>query len=781
MIKHYIKIAFRNLWKIKARSFVSIGGLTLGFLAFLVGFYWIYYELNYDRFYKESDRIFRVNINMGQGDIWLGIPYPLKDKLKNTFPEIEFIDIISTPEHLTNQGITIKAEENQERVTVPGIVYREDFLKIFPQTTLNGKEYSGSNDGALLTESLAKRLYGTTNIEGKLIHIYWEHAKYRMDQPIKIAGIIKDPPFNTVLKFDILIPHEVPVNDEWSNYSYPAYIKLHNKADKEQFLKKIKEFKFRNEHTPYLVPLSDVKHRNKGESFIEAYGILLIVAMATLLLLLSALFNYIILYITDILGRTKEMALRQTLGADFKNTRNLFYTEIIISFLIILILSLLLLPVLKNFLFLFTGVPMHGFHFYLIFFALWIICLLVILLFSSYPLWKIYKSNLYNKIRQNKNYLRKITLTIQLIICIFFLFCLLQFIRQFLFMNKSDFGFEKENILKLELPAQYKDKSAPFLNYIKSNPYVENVIHMNFEFYHTSFHSYTDADDIFKTDKKEAIYVSPLPPGFASFFHLTLNRGRFFNQEEDNEGFTKAVVNETLVHYLGIENIIGEKIYFRQRYIEIIGVVKDFHTAPMTTKIYPHIFINERQSSNLWGSGSIFYYIKYTSGKEKEVRRTLQEAYSSIIPEEEIKINSFSDYVRSFYLSESKIIQIFGFIAGSCLLISLLGIYAMVSLSARQRRKEIAIRKINGAPLSNLNMMIIKEYIMMVLVASLVGLPPGYILINKWLQTFYAFSIQARMEGILIALLVLLLVVFIVLQKIIKVIHENPAEVLKSE
>jgi len=765
MVKHYLKISLRNLWKNKIQTAVGIGGLSIGFIIFTVAFYWMYYELNYDSFYKDSGRIYLVNSLLGKEEAWAGSPRPLQPALERILPEAEATAGVARPE------ISLILEQLDERKEVKALAVYGDFFGLFPQKLITGSLPRENEKEVAICESLAMQLFNSVDVIGESLLV---DARYPIDaqrQPFKITGVVKDTPKNTTLPFDLILWYYPNNNDSWSNYFCSTYIKIREGADYKAVAPKIKEVETGEQRKRSFgtVPLNRAKYMARGESFWDGYNFLIIVAFTGLLLLVSALFNYIVLSITNIRARLKESALRKTMGAQIKNIFALFYSEIILSFIIVLMLSSILFVLMRGPIFGFTGIMMSGWDFYSVVILLWLICLVLSLISSIYPVKQMNRMNVHQSIIRSKNHFRKTVLTLQVIICLFLLFSLVEMTRQFYFVNNTDLGFERENLLELKIPSSAEAMIQPLTEKLNSSQYIKESLILRNRIFRSGY--YSTQTELFD-DSDDKILITPASPGFIEFFGLKVIHGN----DLDPNNMYQAVVNEKTVKKYGIENVLGKRVEAGGAEVEIVGVINDFHTSSMKDQISPEVFT----TTSMWGRSFLYYYIRYYPGKGKEARQMVTDACEDVLPGVEVELLTFDEYVSSFYKSEEVTLRIFGVIAFACLVICLLGVYAMVSLTTRQRQREIAIRKVNGADNKDIFIKLLTEYIIIVGIACIISLPPAYIFITKWLET-YAYKITFGIEVVLVIVLVACLVSVTVTQKILKVSRTNPAESLNTE
>lgn len=766
MIKHYLITSLRNLLKNKTQSIVGIGGLSLSFVIFVAAFYWIYYELSYDTFYKDHKSMYLVNSIIDANTIWVTTPQNLYNKLQQKFPEIEKTAGYHKREY------KVKSNDKEKSYNLNTLIVFGEYFEMFPHELVSGALPDPNKKEIILSESFANRLYHTIDVIGKNIEIDLDYP-YNASQSFEIVGIAKDTR-KTSMPFDVIFPYFPNRNDDWSNHNVYTIIKLKNNIDFDTFSEKLRSTKIEDKSLS-LVKINRIKYLGDGKAFIDVYGFLLIVTFISLLLLISALFNYIVLNITNINSSIKESGIRKSFGAGIWDIFKFLYSRTILSFLFVLFLSFLTFIIFGKSLLNFTGVIMDGSDFYIILLVIWIVCLIITFISITYPIYRLYRLNVQASIIKRRNLFRKVVLTLQIATSIFLLFSLMQISRQFLYMNNTDLGFNKENVFELSFPAS-EGSIIALMNELKSSPDIKQMLPMKFRFFIEGSYSNNNSG-LFDEKTEKRTNIIPVPTEFIDFFDIKMIAGKKFDK---NVSTNQVVVNKKVLEDFPNVEILGKVIRFREVDAEIVGVIDNIHTNPMNKEIVSNVFACGEEVDVLWGKTREYLYIRYASGKENEIRKAIISACEKIIPGTPVELITFNKYLGTFYESEKRTIQIFGTIGLSCLLICLLGVYAMVNLTTKQRKREIAIRKVNGATNKNIFTKLLKEYLMLVLIACIIVLPFGYKFISYWLQS-YAYKVSLGMEVILLIILITGLVVVTVIQKIIEVASTNPAESLKAE
>lgn len=804
MLTHYLKIAFRNLFKYKMQSLINIVGLAIGITFFSFGFHWLKYETSFDNFYPDSKNIYKVYIiEKLSGKKESLTPYILHKALKKDFPEVKEA-VFNDP---WRQGGYIC---NDKFYADPYFLSVEkDFLKIFPQQVLYGKtdDLLATSGEIVVTESFARKCWGTPDkAVGQIIQNF-------PNKSFTVTSVIKDMPSNTTLQADgcktedttIRFYKNMPENKQWEIFHFDTYILLHNNIDKKAFEKKLRTYAIDNKLNPSIyigiVPITAVKHTlglfTKENTFNLSY--IKTFAVASALLLICAFFNFLNLLFNRFLQRTREIKLRDSLGAGQQTLLLQFSLEIGIQIIIALLLSLALLEIIA---------PSfeQQFETYIIrdnlikeFIILSLFSLFTLLLISWGPLHKLihFASDLKgnNRTRQiSQARFRQISISIQLIISVFFIFSAFALFRQVYYMNNTDWGFNKDNLIQLTMNVSKREEIT---REVASLPTVKAFIPTGlFTLSNENTRGESDVEWEGKSEISRPVFqVIDVGSNFPKDMEIPLLKGRYFEDADiiqpTNDGMpvgSKILINEEAAKIIG-GDVIGKKISMKSNWFssatgygreefEIIGVVRDFHGLSLRNPIVPMII---KQSWEKWTG--YYNYVRVYPGTEKQSIETIRNVFQKhASPRDGVsKIITVKQLIQDLNKSETATLQLFSLLAFLCILISIFGIYSISLSNMERRKKEIAVRKVLGASTKSILLMFFKEYIWLVLVANLISLPIAYLFINRWLEQ-YPYRIHLSVGMYLIVIMVnCLLVIVTVLQQVIKAAGENPAEVIKSE
>lgn len=780
MLIHYLKVAIRNLLRDKLQSIIGILGLSLGLLCLILGLYWFWYETNYDRKQPDIDRIYQIMA-------WAGpqsrtqLPSLYAEDFKNKCADIEAVTYKERRERL------VKVSEDKQAMLLNMYLVDRSYLTFFE---LNFRKALPSNgfrtyNEIILTESTANRLFQKVDVEGESLLIFGE--------PYTIVGVVLDREKHSLQQFDCLLL-AYPAEDT-SSADSEVYVKLNKHTDQKRFGEIIRKIQLTDSGTLEfdVCSLKHSKYQLGTKSFWDAYASLLIAVAGIVLIAVSVIFNFLLLNTARFLLRLKEFHLRKSLGGVQKQLVGLLYIEMLLSFLIAVVIVLVSVELIKNSFIAFVDIGYIADKFGMISLICILSFLVFILLGGLYPI--VYaKSHMTDKlfVQPQKGEMQMGVLGIQMSIGIAFLLCIYALFSQFYYLTRTNFGFETNNILRIDMKDRsVRNNSDVFCENMKKSAFVESYIVMGYgDLFFGGGSNFRDPGFFTSLDHKYGntdfrLMVKSVRQEMFSFFDMKFISGRPFEQGKDA---SSVILNKEAVKQLGLKDPIGQKFTLNENkgeVVEVIGVLEDFHSEPFTEPMKPTVYFNyEQRSSTQLPNFSTNYqtlYIKYKPGaKDKAMADALKSYRELALSDANPEIVDFSDYIKSFYETEQKVVNVFNIISLLSILIVIFGIYAMLVFTLRRRRKEIAIRKILGANLGLLVGLFGKKYLILVSLSSLVALPIAYYSVNQWLDS-YAYRVDIHILLLpAIWLLMTLLVLFIVFIQILRAMKSNPVEVIKE-
>ncbi len=743
MLKNYLKIALRNITKNKTYSIINISGLAIGMACFIFIIFYIQYELSYDKFNKNGDQIYRVILNPGntayQGKDGFNVtPAPLVPVIKTECPEIVNASRVykDFPDPLVQYGENSFVEKK--------FFYADpDFLSMFSYPLISGNPKTALSEpySVLITQETANKYFGNRNPVGKSLTID-EKDQYQ------VTGVIKDVPQNAHFTFDFLcsfstLYSQIHNMDRWDNNNYQAYVQLlpgTSLADLETKFDIISK-KYNGEESKYIYRLEHLYriHLYGDRNFeIENNGdvrFLYLFGAIGFFILLIVCFNYVNISTAQSVKRSKEVGLRKVVGANrIQLIRQFLVESLVISFLgfcLAILFVELFLPVFNSFMN--TDIQFSLFADMKIFFVLSGISLFIGCLAGAYPAFfasafqpdYILKSGFksgFGSIR-----LRNVLVVVQFIICAVLIIGTITVYKQLQFIKNKDLGFKKDHIVTVHLT--YNDKNMrknfnQFINELRLNSNVLNVSASECLPYEIRNSTITDWDGKAKDDNF-SIYRNRVDNHFLDLYGIPLINGE--KSSWDRFGSKSVfILNKTAQQALGWKNPVGKRFgcSFTSKEDGIIaGVVDDFHYYPLHYAIDPLVLeLVDDKTENL-----PFQYlsIKINSADVPATISFIEKKWK-LFSSYPFDFQFLDTQVDTMYKTEQRLGQLFNFFAVLAIFIGCLGLYGLITFSIEQKIKEIGVRKVLGASISQIVYMLSKEIIICIVIANIVALPVSW-------------------------------------------------------
>jgi len=798
---HYLKITFRNIWKYKTQSLIGVFGLAFAIACFVPALYWMRYETLYDSFQTDAERIYRVYaVEKQSGKVNDLVPIILAKKMSEQVPAVEAATAFIAE---TNNCKT----ENIPHIRLLTLSADSSFFQVFPQQFVSGDSHQPLQVmfNIVITESVAIRLFGDVE---KAIGQQIQSTFYFFNPPYTVTAVVKDPPANTNLPFDALLHHDLlagitssPEELQWVQFVTQMYVKFHAHTDTGKQAEELSDFAARlggnADIEVRITPVTDVRHHLNTDMPFTLNFIRLFTA-AGILLLFSAIFNFLNLYLDLFRGRNRELHQRSVHGAKGRQLIVQMLFELACAILVALLFGcsfvIIARPAFSGLLDLEIGMP----ELMRLFFVCGIGIMTLILIIGFITFWRLSHVAIRPLSKGKRNggpVLRRMAITLQLVVSVVFIVATGVVMMQIRFVNNKDLGFNRSGIIQLHglPPYMQANLRTSLIHELEAIPQIESISTSNFEPQHNA----KTADMVSVVEwpgkpshEKATFNIIPTDSRFPEILGLKMIEG-----EWNKEGVMQSVVlNEEAVRVMGLSDPVGTNlrvsIYnldmeiaqkeFDVEY-KVMGVVKDFHTLSLRSRIHPTIFIPSHSENPRITADNILY-IHVVAGQEQEALRQIIDVLPGIDPSfADLRLTTLDDLYDNFNHSEQAGLKMFSVLATVCLLISLFGIYAVAVASTQRRRKEIAVRKVVGAEAGNIAGLFFREYILQVIIAGAFALPLAYLAMSRWLQG-YAYRTNIPwwlLVGVLVGVVaVVLLTVF---GQVRKAANSNPAEVVKSE
>ena len=792
MYKSHFKFALRNILKHKASTGLNVVSLGVGIACFIFVAIYIQGELTYDKFHRDYDRIHRVAIDFvdanGRRLPDATTPPALAPALKQTFPEVE-----ASARLFPTWGTKFLLGVSEEKK-----FYEEDFLRtdstffdVFDFEILHGSAEGALDqpDQIVLTRSTALKYFGKENAIGETItHFANQNTIY------KVSAIIEDVPVSSHFKFDFLARiTSQNLETNWGWYNYYTYIKLVPGGDINSLEPKLQPF-FESNLDPqeyyniiYTQPLTDIHLRSDLKWELEANGnidnIYIFSALGVFVLLISCL-NYLNLSVAGSLKRFKEVGVRKVFGAHRKSLVGQFIAETLITLLIALVLGGILSEVLFRGLHDILGreVSLLQKENALVLLSISGIVVAVGVIAGIYPAIHLSSFKVANAVkgisaRSGKSLLglRKILLVVQFAISAFMIFGTIAVYQQLQHVKKLDKGFAMEQVLIIENATSAANqqtmknelmKIADVLNAGISNGVVGSL---NW----TTALGYPDAFTM--------NYVV-VDPDFVETMGFELTAGRNFSRETptDQQGIT-IIVNETGLNELGLTHEdIGKSLPLASqndsttRNGTVIGVVKDFHFTNFKSEIKPFAFFYRDIPMG-------YLNVKINTANVGNTLRQIEAVWDEVSNGAPLEYFFLDQTFADLNNQESKLSNILLYLTLLALFIAVIGMFAIANMTIKDRRKEIAIRKVLGGSASGVSSLIVRKFLILVLTANVIAVPLAYYIMNNWLEGFaYRTSLGLMLFAVAIASTMLIAWITVGMQSF-KAAVSNPVKSLRAE
>jgi ABC-type antimicrobial peptide transport system permease subunit len=763
MFTHYLKIAWRNILKYKTQSIISVLGLAIGFTAFAFTLSWIRYERGYDKHIANADRIYRVLVkdSTALGGVAKYSPNALAGYLKETFPEIEAVTGIYSFKNdfkVNNKILLTKCNYIKADTSFFHVFYPD--IKIEYPEVIDKPYY-------IFSESTASKLGINYTDIGKRIDYL----------DINLLSIVPDQSIQSNIPFDIVyIEKQDPDFDNaWGYYSEFTYIlvkKDANITNLENKLSELTEQVYSNEYTcsnrkipSKLVPLRELRTTHPDSEVSIKFQHLRLFAVAAMLVIFCAFFNYLMLFINKIKLRSRALALHKINGAFTCQLLLLLFCEFLLLLFTALLLGLVFTEILyPSFVkFSMTEAPKSFFILDAILFGFAILILSII--FAYFPI----KYFVKHYIKETKDRFTLTTLALQLIISILLIFSTTIFIYQYNYLNSNYIGFNRYNINTI-----FTQPNDLPIDEIKKIPGVVDMIRYGGDFLpksHTRIIS-TEGSNL----RYQLYQFDIFGPEFVDFFDINIVEGRNIHEGEINA----FLINQTAYRLLA-PNDTTDILQANGR--QVVGVVQDMYIDSPLLTVLPSVYgIHDPQPWELeyLQGGTKAYAYKY----DKELRFETEDAINKFITEEVGNSASFinmEELYSEYTKSERYLLTLLIIMTSVAILIAIFGKYSMVTLACNRRRKEIAIRKVNGASIKEIFMLFFKQYFWITVAASAVAFPIGIYIMQRWLEQYTRRISMEWWIFVGIFVLVLLIVIVSMIFRVMKAARENPAEVVKSE
>ena len=769
MIFHYIKIALRNLMKHRVQSFLSVIGLAVGFVCFAYSLIWLRYERSFDSFHPNADRIYMMYQKNLLGDFQsVCCPYPFAATMKEQFPEVEAATAFYP------QTVSYKKDESLEWLNAVSV--DTAFLDLFDVRILVGsRSFLHSDREIALTPTAARRLFGTDQVLGRTLDLSSGEEK-------TVTALVSEWKGHSCIPYESLIGIESYRRTDWKADIFMVCFRLRQDADTADFARKlrgadsevpvretsdydIRRAMFSVENLNFCPITESYELLFKDETQIRQTYIRMFVWIGILVMVI-ALINYFSLLVSQMMNRSKELALRLVNGSSRRGLFALFATELIMMLLVSGFISFLLMEWAEKMFRTISYVKTAWLPEALAYFVGVLFCSLLvagcIIAYYSRKSLTVALQNRKVPAGRRMNF-QRMSMAFQLLVSLLVLFCFAVLFRQLTYLSQTtDIGFERKERATIEVPEEF---IGNFLHDLRAQPYIrEACVSVTTLLPQSSYGTTTTMDGQGKSITFDLFVVDET---FLRFYNIPLKDSL---QSEDEK---QCLLTESAARELGGPDLVGQSFGG----YTIVGIVPDLYTKAPTVPVKPTQLQIVRQEDSFYSKDKVL--IHYDERYTEELKRFVvawfheRKTYATL--------DIATEVYDSYLASERMLMRVLGVMAGICVLISLFGVYAHVVLACERRRKEIAIRKVNGATAGLIVRSFLKEYFLLLLGASAFAFPLGTIFMQRWLEQYV---LRAGLSWWIYAGIFLLLWIFMMLcigRSVWRAARENPAEVIKSE
>jgi putative ABC transport system permease protein len=804
MFKNYLKIAFRNIWKNKGYAFINIAGLSLAFCISVFLLLVAYFQLTFDAFHQDGDRIFETYFFSNEPEKperSTTMPYPLTPALKTEFPEIE------AATRIVNGGDVVEYKGKYFDKTIKYI--DPEFFKIFSFQIVKGNTASPleSRSSIVISEHMAKAVFGAEDPVGKSLLIGLEENK----KQYTVSGVAGDFPDNSSIQFDAFLrvenaPNYIVDQDRWDSHSHNVFIKLIPGADAKSLEKKMAPFmakyfgekirSLKNQGAKpdangdlFTIRLQKLAHVHfdvdlSGGSSSNTTLVYALIGIAIFILLIACI-NFINLNVARAFIRAREVGVRKSLGALKKQLFIQVWGEAALICFAGFVMGIVLII-------LFAGTFNATFQTKLelsymlqpdkVVFV-FLLFVIVTVIAGGYPAWQMSRLNVVEVLKGKVSMKKPGILRNSLIITQFSLSCLLICcsviaIRQVDHLRKQPLGYAKEQVISIPVGNKVSGQVAMqrMRNKLANDKDVIALTGTNVNLgmgkdrsSSRSIYGFTYKEKEVSTDWLGVDY------DYFKTLNIKLLDGRAFDPSFAADTVDRVIISESMAKMIGEVDPIGK--YFQTdtagAQIQIIGLVPDFYLYSSKSEKKPITIYLEKTPS--------YIFVRVAPGSLAVSMDKLKAVWKEITPESEFEGSFMDENTDNWYKEEQRMSSVFSLAAGVAVFLSCLGLFAVALIVMEQRTKEIGVRKVLGASIPELVYALSKDFVKLVIIAILIASPAAWYFMQKWLDNYsYRVEINPLIFLSVGAVAVLIAIVTVSFQSI-RAAMVNPVKSLRSE
>lgn len=793
MLSNYLKIAWRNLLKDRQFTFLNLVGLSTGLACTFLIYLWVHDELSVDKYNEKDANLFQVMVNQHQEDgIRTGMYTPglLANALKRDIPDVEYAVTLVPASWFQNKGI-ISYDDAHFKA---GSQYvSEDYFNVFSCNFIDGSKNRLLADKytVAISDEMAQKLFHTTkDVVGKTIK--WDHQQFTGSYAV--SGVFKKMPDNATNQFDILLNFELfkerrPGMEIWSNMDPHTYVILKPGSKADVVSNKIRKFlatKDKNNKTElFLAKYSDNYLHGRYENGIQAGGRISYVRLFSIIaifILVIACINFMNLSTAKASRRIKEVGIKKVVGARRITIILQYLGEsmllTLLSLVLAIVLVILLLPQFNNITGKHISISLNSG----LVISIAAITILTGLLAGSYP--ALYLSGfkpaavLKGKLKTSigELWVRKGLVVFQFTLSVIFIVSVLVVYRQVSYIQSTNLGYNRDNIIHFEIPLEFDSVklklAANFLDELKTIPGVVNAS----SYYHNLTGDHGSIGGFQwpgKDPNMKVVDFANLEVGynFIETLGIQLKEGSGFSKNDN--AHNEIVFNEAAIQAMGLKDPIGKMVKFWDQNRKIVGVVRNFNFESLYSSVKPCFFQVYPVMPNVM--------VKIKGGTERQTIAQVEKVFREYNKGYPFDYQFLDENYNALYASERRVGVLSRYFAGLAIIISCLGLFGLAAFTAQRRQKEIGIRKVVGATVTNVVFMLSKDFLRLVLIAVFVAFPLAWWMTSQWLNGF-AYRVTIGTDIFLLAGIATILITLLTISyQAIKAAVANPVKSLRNE
>jgi len=805
MIRNFLMVAFRNLWKNKLFSLINIFGLTIGMAACLLILVYVYFERSYDSYHERSNEIYRLRYERvsetGEAVRFASCCPPAAPRMRDQFPEVEIVARCFT------RQATFTFNDDRKFIEDQNFFVEQEYFDIFNYEFIAGDAKNGIREAnsCYISESTAQKYFGDEDPIGKIIS---------RDRQLnfKVTGVYKDFPENSHMQIDIALSYPNlwdiygrDIENSWGDSGFYTFFILRPGTNMDAFKTKLanlvetewgealKHYKL----NAYLIPqkLTDIHLNSHFQQELKTNGdkqtvnFLFIIAI---FIIIIAWVNYINLSTARSLTRAREVGLRKVVGAAKSQLMGQFFMETLVLNLIAIILAIGLLEIIQPAFSQITNIPKN----YLLFNQLWFwLCIVIlfsvgvvlsgvypILVLSSYKPISALKGKIGNSTKGIS--LRKLLVIFQVVMALILMTSTFTVFNQISYLKSKALGLSIENVIAVKAPRIRNDSSirikmASFKEELLKAP---NISKASVVTEIPGRQIYWDAGGIMPagTQDSKNYQIIGIDYDFVDLFNVQLLAGRNFSKDFVTDEKQALIFNETAVKWMGFESAekaIGERVNYWGNIYNIIGVFKDYHQQSPKQDFEQHIYRYLPTGRDIRGMISI----KIHNQNVGSTINHIEELYSEFFPGNPFNFVFVDEYYNQQYKSDQMFGTVFGVFAILALFITTMGVLGLTSFMIEQRTREISIRNVLGADLYRILFLFGKEFLYIILISFVIASPLSYLGLSSWLESFnlrMSLGLELFIAPLIITLLLTGTTIWVL---VLFASRKNPVETMRYE